>query len=447
MISMEDELTYKFVARQRRIKQKIGHEEKKVDVIHIGLHCNETGITLPYPPFTYLIKKLYKNKGSGINTQAQFANILCRFLNFILERIEEGDKLYLELKYTGIHGLKLTHGSEFITYLTNNQLSRDTVKIYMNYLSNFYWFLQEMKIIAPEKTITKDKEKDTVTNPFLEPFLDTELPNKHTVKLKSKRKLKDFGELRYSLTNELINFSLDVVPEISLGLCFQFYGGMRRGEVVNISLKDLRVVEYESINVRIVDNSDLLFSRLKDRKKENPKRLNYLGTTLSQQAILDTDLVWQIYEYHMKELDIKRKRDELKNPYLLFSDDNGEPMSGAVYDKRVKDLKKAFESELRERLRYEELEFFTDYMWGSHIGRGVFTNFLFDMGFNFAQVAAARGDKSLTSVLEYLDERTTSALIKEAKEELKNIPIENLGTISEKHLKNWRQVYKTRGFK
>ena len=96
------------------------------------------------------------------------------------------------------------------------------------------------------------------------------------------------------------------------------------------------------MEVQIRDNRSKFFSRLKDTKSENPKRLNYLQIDMARQTILDNDLVWEVYRKHHKRLDYMIKSGKCKNPSALFLDRDGEVMSGKVYDRRFKKVKKAF---------------------------------------------------------------------------------------------------------
>lgn len=88
------------------------------------------------------------------------------------------------------------------------------------------------------------------------------------------------------------------------------------------------VNEGESMEVQIKDNRNKFFSRLKDTKSENPKRLNYLQTDMVRQTILDNDLVWEVYRKHHKRLDYMIKSGKCKNHSALFLNGDGEPMSG-----------------------------------------------------------------------------------------------------------------------
>ena len=89
---------------------------------------------------------------------------------------------------------------------------------------------------------------------------------------------------------------------------FSILWRIEKREVVNVSRGDLIVSEGESMEVQIRDNRNKFFSRLKDTKSENPKRLNYLQTEMARQTILDNDLVWEVYRKHHKRLDYMIKR-------------------------------------------------------------------------------------------------------------------------------------------
>ena len=120
---------------------------------------------------------------------------------------------------------------------------------------------------------------------------------------------------------------------------FSILWRIEKREVVNVSRGDLIVSEGESMEVQIRDNRNKFFSRLKDTKSENPKRLNYLQTEMARQTILDNDLVWEVYRKHHKRLDYMIKRGICKNPSALFLNGDGEAMSGKVYDRRFQKVK------------------------------------------------------------------------------------------------------------
>ncbi|MGO4275928.1 site-specific integrase, partial [Paenibacillus sp. TAF58] len=231
--------------------------------------------------------------------------------------------------------------------------------------------------------------------PFSHPMFETEYPSRGTQK-NSKPKLKDFGENRYLLTIEFIEKARVIAPEIAFGICLQFYGGLRRGEVVNITRGNIIEKFRTSMNIEIRDNRHLLFQHLRDTSKENPKRLNYLQIQMANQTILDNELLWEVYEDHLKTLKINGERNEIKDYSALFVDQDGKAMSGNVYERKFKKVKKYFLQELKGvESREEDFVLLSESYWGTHIGRGNFTNFLFDMGLTITQIAIARGDSSI----------------------------------------------------
>jgi len=95
-----------------------------------------------------------------------------------------------------------------------------------------------------------------------------------------------------------IEIAKKVTPLSAFAFCLMFFGGLRKGEVVNITRKDI-TIKGESLSVQIKDNRRKLFGeQLHSFQTEFPKRLNYLGTDLANQTILDNDLLWEIYEEH-----------------------------------------------------------------------------------------------------------------------------------------------------
>ncbi len=435
---MENLNNFKFVVKENEIEEFIVNKVVKKRVVNIGLYNKINKVTIPHP-LTDFIRRRYEYQGVSINTVKAPAYVLCRFLNYIIDRISAGDEDFIQLVHEGICGLKLIHGSRYITYLTNTGLKRSTVFYYENYIKEFYLFLKEQSLLIEdiEFNIYQDDRGNWLKHsPFQSSSLATKYPSR-THNNNKFMKLKDFGPNRNKLVIEFLEEAKDVAPEIAFALCLQFFGGLRRGEVVNITRADLDIKFRKSLSVQIRDNRSILFSHLKDTSAENPKRLNYLETHLAKQMILDSDLLWDYYEAHMKDLDIKLKSGFLKNPMILFYDKNGLAMSGRVYEKRFKKVKKSFLTKLAKSTgREDDYMFLKDSYWSTHIGRGIFTSFLLDMDLSVLQIAIARGDTSIESVLDYVDAKTTIYYIDELQNELHNAPKEEFGSIDQTIYKN-----------
>ncbi|HFK1475470.1 MULTISPECIES: site-specific integrase [Bacillus cereus group] len=431
-------MDYKFVRKEVTVNEMIRGKMRNIKVITIGVLEESTGIVYPHP-ISEFIKRQYEFYGKSLNSSDAPARVVCRFLNFCLQKIEEGHEEFIVLKDKGINGLERRHGSQYLTHCSLEGLQKETVEYYEKYLSAFYIFLKEMNWIDEVFPLEgkKNSSGDTVYRSiFRDPSLGTRFPSRNTSKRKVS-KLKDFGEDRNQLTAQFIRIAMDIAEEIALGLCFQFYGGLRRGEVVNVSRGDLIVSEGESMEVQIRDNRNKFFSRLKDTKSENPKRLNYLQTDMCRQTILDNDLVWEVYRKHQKRIDYMIKSGKCKNPSALFLDGDGETMSGKVYDRRFQKVKKVF---LESLMGHKDYELLSGTFWSTHVGRGVFTNMLIDMGFTPTQLAIARGDRNLSSSMAYIDETLTTKQIQQAVNEFKNYPTEKLGVIDYDHVKKWKKT-------
>ena len=333
------ELNQRFIVREVTVYETIRGKMRDIKTIMIGAIDDDTGIIYPHYILNHFIQTKYEFMGKSLNTSDGPARKVCRFLNYCLDRIKQEDENYLKLAEKGLSGLERIHASRFITSLTLDGLQHSTVKDYERYLTNFYVYLKEMKLIDESfeihQVIPKKRNSNQPTryyeSIFQEPGIQPRLPSRQTTK-KKPAKLKDFGSDKRILTNQFINIARDIESGIALGLCFQFYGGLRRGEAVNIGRGEIIVDYRQSMEVQIKDNRAKFFSRLKDTKAENPKRLNYLSTIMTRQTILDNDLVWAVYDEHMKRLEVLSKNKKIRNHQALFFDADGNPMSGKVYD-------------------------------------------------------------------------------------------------------------------
>src|SRR5699024_1731669 len=103
----------------------------------------------------------------------------------------------------------------------------------------------------------------------------------------------------------------------------------------------------------------------------------------------------------------------IKNKQVLVINKESNPMSGKVYDRRVNKVKKRFLEELLKQGRYEDYTLLRESYWSTHIGRGIYSNILFDMKLTPTQIAIARGDTNINSSMMYVDENTTINAIKD----------------------------------
>ncbi|EEM19193.1 hypothetical protein bthur0001_57020 [Bacillus thuringiensis serovar tochigiensis BGSC 4Y1] len=113
--------------------------------VGIGLYdlCRE--VILP-SPLTNFIKSVYGRKSQSLSSQRNAASEVCKFLNFVLNRIKEKDEDFLSLQQQGIEGLTLLHGAKYISYQTlrskRGEIKGSYVYRMENYLVEFYYWLK-----------------------------------------------------------------------------------------------------------------------------------------------------------------------------------------------------------------------------------------------------------------------------------------------------------------
>lgn len=401
--------------------ERIGGKLESSSVIIIGLRNNLTNLILPHPISNFIIQN-YKNKQKSTSTQLRAARIICMFLNFIYSKIEDEAGDFVALQTKGIRGLRLMHGAKFIThgtYLGNNS---DTIAYWETTLTRFFYFLKEQDLIEEDPKIRTEvnrQGKEILLSPFGSSVFDIERPNKD--KDSEMATLKDFGDNRYDLVKIFIDIAKVHAEDIALGIYFQFFGGLRVGEVVNLTESALQPKGYRGENRRsffvdVEDRQEKLFRHLKNNQYNQVKRSRI-------QFIIYTDLLKNLYENHIKNIEIFKRKNMVKIEDSLFiSHKTGIPISAPNYTSRFNRVKKLFLEELRNKRYYEDVEFLESLPWSTHIGRAVFTNFLIDKGLEAEEIRDARGDKSIMSAIPYIERRVV-------KEKIKNV----MNKVSEKY--------------
>lgn len=446
---MLDPLNYQYVAKQIVDEKLIGGNFQKIDTFMIGVVSiddlgKKTGQVFPtmYSMFvTYL-----EEDSKSLNSQASAAYKIVFFLNFVIKKARQGDRDFKSYCENGVFGLTRLHGAKFITFLTlDKESATETVQGYDWAMNRFYHYLTEMGWIEEKITFRyTDDKQESWPSIFKDPKLHAQYPTTNTQR-KKKGKKKDFGKDRYKLMFHFLQIARRVSPRIAFALCLMFFGGLRRGEVVNITKDEIKAIKGESLSVQIKDNRRKLFGdQLHNFQAEFPKRLNYIGTDLANQTILDNDLLWEIYEDHEKTLKNLKLKGQIKNKHAYFFNSEGNAMSGQSLDDEFKKVKDVFLNGDEDHVGlvgHPDFDSYNNSIWGCHIGRGVFTNILIDMGLSITQISIARGDTSTESVMAYVDQLSTNEALQKVIEhlntttigkmnkEIQNTPVENFGVI------------------
>lgn len=401
---------YEYFARETQIQRTVENTTINQTVVNIGIR-NKTDGTIAPSPLTDFIIKYYESNSSRLNTSKAPANLIVRFLNFVNKKIEENDSDFIKLRYEGIKGLNLQHASNFLTYQSIvKKNKRETVEQYENYLNDFYVFLHTRGLTnnysVTEGTIyTKygqKKKKYVDFNDATEP----PIKSPKTSLNQGFKKLKDFGENRLTMVSEFIAIAENLYPEIALGIAFMFYGGLRRGEVVNLTRDSIKYQKNSHCTLEVRKRTSILFSHLKNNSKNQVK-------VERDQMVLATPIIDELYKKHLNYLS-KRKSN---NSNALFVNCENNPMSGKSFEDKFNSIRKVYEKELSKNLnRRTDYDYIKGARWSNHIGRGVYTNFLLSIGMPLTEVSIARGDSSPDSLLEYIEELNAQAALQKGGE-------------------------------
>ncbi|WP_144528936.1 site-specific integrase [Peribacillus simplex] len=424
-------MSYQFVVFEYPLVEVVGGKPNIDKYIGFGLRDNENNLIYPLPITKFLDN--YRNKSQSLKGQKNAAEAIKRFLNYCIGAVAESKHNpdfddFSNLAYQGLQGLKLKHGSIYITHLTlrckYEGLDCTYVRKDIRYLNKFYYYLQEEGLIEKqfeplhkEVTVIAHTGKKKLVKQLIEidifdkKGLGTVYPPQRSKKAKRKKNLKDFGSNRYLLIKEFIEVAEAVEPEIVVGIYLQFFGGLRRGEVVNVLRKGLMETE-DGFIVDIDDHRDVLFLKKKNTETEQVKYPRYQGL-FCHKSMLYT------IKKHTEWLDSLEKEGKLKNKNaLLINRHTGLPITGSNYAEKFNRVKEAFLKKLADEHRVTDHNFLTAKPWSTHIGRGCFTNFCLDIGMKIGEVAVARGDSNVNSVLDYLEEKVAVQTLKRAIEHI-----------------------------
>ncbi|EMY4799796.1 hypothetical protein V8T67_005653, partial [Bacillus pacificus] len=198
-------------------------------------------------PTTNFIKQRYSKTDHNFNSQKRAADVIVQFLNWLL--IEK----HSTYQVSPLKHLTLSHGVDFLNYLktTKYKKKKDSNSVYRSrgtlehadlYLRYFFKFLKDHHIIQGaladviEKHTYKANNKEIIRSIFIGNGFS--LPAKNITR--NEFKLEHFPHPR--LITLLLEVADLVAPEISFGIYLQVFGGLRRGEVVNVLRSDLREI-------------------------------------------------------------------------------------------------------------------------------------------------------------------------------------------------------------
>lgn len=400
----------KFCVIQRKVDLPNG---KRVIKTFMAIKFSDTDILFPHP-VTKFISQKYEKRNLSLNTIKSYSEDLKGFLNHLID-FEEN---------IGLTSLKVNHAIKYLNFLneriSKGQLKKSSYKRKEIVLEEFYLWLSESNYISDqiETNIYKNifngdsflkVKKSIFSHPKYSLITANEVKNE---KFLDSEVVHDFPKNRIEYIHTFLEFTLSLTPEIAFGVALQFLGGLRKGEVVNLTINAFPKEIHKSDPYFII--------KIKDRYEEifGDRKRSYVHEQVKvsrDQLILNLGIVYEIYELHMK----RRASFNPESQAMFTSNHSQIPISGQMYTKKFNYVKKVFLDYLLVKDRYV-YEYLRQHEWSSHFGRGVFTNFLIqDLGWGAEEVRLMRGDKNLTSTQAYIDK---IMLINNAKKVLDIIP-------------------------
>ncbi|RDW16118.1 hypothetical protein CWR48_18200 [Oceanobacillus arenosus] len=437
---------YKWIVREDNIEHLLSNNQlEHRTVVTICVKDLKTNLIVPHP-ITHFIKAKYEFKGKSLSSQLNPARELVKFLNFINEQLTAENPEFQCLQKKGFRGLTFLHGARYITYCTEKRftvknceeerrLSYKYVRGHIErYLVHFYDYLEAMDIIDEEIELDRyfdRRNEEIIISPFTEPIYDTHYPSIDDGGL-IRNKLKDFGDndpnKRNKMVYEFLEEARRVSSDIAFGIALQIFAGLRRGEVVNLTATSIPTNFLDGSNyIAVYDNQQRLFKHLKNTIKEQVKRPRI-------QPVLPSTYLKEIYDAHMK-MNEKVKKE---NTFAFFVDENGHTISGGMYERKFAKVKYAYIDRLAKTPgRYSDFHTLETTVWGTHIGRGIFTAYLFDRVQDDRQMAIARGDISTESAKSYIDYRNAISNFQMAMEIMSSEDLVELNNIEKAINENW----------
>ncbi|OXM83687.1 site-specific integrase [Paenibacillus rigui] len=412
----------RFVVKEYTLEKYVGGKRYAQRVAGIGIQILDTCIIHPLP-ITNFIRSIFGR--GGISAQKNAAYEICKFLNYCWDMSSNGYDEFSNLVTRGISGLKKLHGSLFISELSTRsregEIDGGYVRKIIRYLNKFYYWLNKEGLLYEPlqfKHVKKqiyygrdnnNREVEVLEDIFNDGELNTIYPPEKNKRMK---KLSDFGRNRIEILNEFLQFAKIEATDIYLGICLQFFGGLRRGEVVNLDKFSI-LQKPEGHYVDIDDRQNILFPGKKNTSSEQVKFPRY-------QALFWNTMLKIAVDEQLSRLDTFRKLGRLKNDRALFiSSRTGDAITGSAYWYQFNRAKNAFLMHLCQSGRIALFESLSNIDWSTHLSRGVFTHFCFDVGMSVSEVAIARGDSSLDSLLSYIEERTVQETMADAMNKVK----------------------------
>jgi hypothetical protein len=356
------------------------HKPLKKQTMAIGLRDNNTGVHIIHPISNFILSWRWRTR--EFNTKRKHATNIVKFLNYLL----------LNKKHTikSLADLDITTGNAYLNSLTNDHRKRETITDASRTLTSFYVWLSQnscLPKIGDNIFESKKKKNPYSGSTYFESLFNPILPQR------TKSNRKHLFPVKYIPL--LIEICILFAHPITLGLYLQIFGGLRAGEVVNLRRTQFR---------KRLNSADFLLNIKEQQFRTDIKDSsgsNYVKKIRKQQILQIKDWGNILFKDHVEFY----KDKDINGTGALFINRDGLPMTGKSYSQYFYKVKDKFIKFLMDYGTVEDKVIATDLRladWGTHIGRGTFTNLIAEEIENPAELMFLRGDSDLLSCLPYL---------------------------------------------
>uniref|UniRef100_A0AAE9L7Q2 Core-binding (CB) domain-containing protein n=3 Tax=Paenibacillus polymyxa TaxID=1406 RepID=A0AAE9L7Q2_PAEPO len=350
------------------------NNKKQLVIICVSDAINNMDIVHPITDFIYTNWRY-----NSYNTQRKHAINVVAFLNYLLEKNQDTE-------FKSLTDLKIIHGDIYLNELSKRGNTRTSINGVDRTLNTLYRYLYKNECLPN----VSPNAFETYQNQFGEEvhislFRNVILPSTASSPLEH-----TFPSRYIPL---LFETAIIVAKPIVLGLYFQIFGGLRVGEVVNIT----------RLGVRYRLDGEVVLLNIRERQLRTDIKdsdgANFVKQERKQQVFIYKEWFESIYNDH---LELFRSTD---GSGALFVNRDGKAMSAKSYRQYFNKLKKEFirllqqSPNIQDKLLAHHLNISK---WSTHIGRGLFSNLLAEIAQNPYDISVPRGDSSILSALSYL---------------------------------------------
>ena len=380
ILEFKKDIPIKFAVRSKNIEfgQKKNGDISRKQIAVIVLKNDKNGKEIIHFLTDFI---LYRWSTRSYNTMRNHAKNIVSFLNYILKN---NDKL----KIYSLSELDFIHGTEYLNHLTIEGKKRITVKSAERSLTEFYLFLSKRKIINidVEKFEMKPHDYYKNTSYYTSPFIGVIMPRQ--------KKTQMLHKIPFIYILRFLEIAVREANPIALGVYMQIFGGIRIGEIVNITRSSIFPLDPYCMEGLMVDlNYQGLRYDLKDSSGAN-----HVKKPREQLVLGFRDWLKTLYTEHTKNY-------TSYTTDALFINRDGKAMSGQSYRYHFSKVKQHFINDLLSSSnptdRTTAMKLISS-KWSTHIGRGIFTNLIAENASNLQEIVLMRGDSNYESSLTYL---------------------------------------------